>query len=143
SQPAHGGLRGPLRGWRARRGAGAVGGRALVPRRRPAGPALAPQHRALHPRQPRRALAVHVHHEKGELLMAINRMSVGARLSGAVVRGDTCYHAGQVAADPTAGVKGQTEQILKKFDELLAAAGSSKAKLLSATVWLARPHTTL
>jgi enamine deaminase RidA (YjgF/YER057c/UK114 family) len=69
--------------------------------------------------------------------MAINRMSVGARLSGAVVHGDTVYLAGQVATDPTAGVKGQTEQILKKFDELLAAAGSSKAKLLSATVWLA------
>ena len=44
------------------------------------------------------------------------------------------YLAGQVAADASAGVKGQTEQILKKFDELLAAAGSSKAKLLSATV---------
>ena len=69
--------------------------------------------------------------------MSITRLSVGARLSGAVVHGDTVYLAGQVAADATAGVKGQTEQILKKFDELLSAAGSSKAKLLSATVWLA------
>ncbi len=69
--------------------------------------------------------------------MSITRLSVGPRLAGAVVHGDTVYLAGQVAVDATAGVKGQTEQILKKFDELLAAAGSSKAKLLSATVWLA------
>jgi enamine deaminase RidA (YjgF/YER057c/UK114 family) len=69
--------------------------------------------------------------------MSITRLSVGPRLSGAVVHGDTVYLAGQVATDATAGVKGQTEQILKKFDELLAAAGSSKANLLSATVWLA------
>ena len=69
--------------------------------------------------------------------MTITRLSVGPRIAGAVVHGDTVYLAGQVAADATAGVKGQTEQILKKFDELLAAAGSSKAKLLSVTVWLA------
>ena len=69
--------------------------------------------------------------------MSITRLSVGPRIAGAVVHGDTVYLAGQVAADATAGVKGQTEQILKKFDELLAAAGSSKAKLLSCTVWLA------
>ena len=48
--------------------------------------------------------------------MSINRLSVGARLSGAVVHGDTVYLAGQVATDASAGVKGQTEQILKKFD---------------------------
>jgi enamine deaminase RidA (YjgF/YER057c/UK114 family) len=35
------------------------------------------------------------------------------------------------------GVKGQTEQILKKIDGLLAAAGTDKSKLLSVTVWLA------
>ena len=69
--------------------------------------------------------------------MSITRLSVGPRIAGAVVHGDTVYLAGQVAADASAGVKGQTEQILKKFDELLAAGGSSKAKLLSVTVWLA------
>ena len=69
--------------------------------------------------------------------MTIQRFDTSARLSRVVVHGDTVYLAGQVASDASAGVKGQTEQILKKFDELLAAAGSSKAKLLSATVWLA------
>jgi len=62
-------------------------------------------------------------------------------MSQAVVHGDTVYLAGQVAADPSAGVKGQTEQVLKKIDGLLASAGSSKSKLLSATVWLANMGT--
>src|SRR2546425_6337731 len=45
--------------------------------------------------------------------------------------------AGQVAGDqPTA--KGQTADILKKIDGLLASAGSDKSKLLSATIYLAR-----
>jgi len=68
--------------------------------------------------------------------MTIKRLNPGPRLSGAVVHGDTVYIAGQVSGDaPT--VKGQTQAILKKFDELLAAAGSHKSKLLSANVYLA------
>lgn len=69
--------------------------------------------------------------------MSITRHKVGPRLSQAVVHGDTVYVAGQVADDPSAPVKGQTEQILRKIDALLAAAGSDKSKLLSATVWVA------
>lgn len=69
--------------------------------------------------------------------MSIDRHGVGPRLSQGVKHGDTIYIAGQVAGDPNTDVKGQTQQILKKFDELLAAAGSSKSKLLSATIWLA------
>lgn len=69
--------------------------------------------------------------------MTIKRISPGPRLSGAVVHGSTVYLAGQVASDVSAGVKGQTEQILKRIDELLSAAGTDKSKLLSATVWLA------
>jgi len=68
--------------------------------------------------------------------MDIKRISPGPRISGAVVHGDTVYVAGQVAADAAAGVKGQTEQILQRIDELLAQAGSDKSKILSATVWL-------
>src|SRR5207247_5421885 len=71
------------------------------------------------------------------LLMSINRIQPGKRLSAAVVHGDTIYIAGQIASDAATDVKGQTQQILKKFDELLAAAGSNKSKLLSATIWLA------
>jgi enamine deaminase RidA (YjgF/YER057c/UK114 family) len=69
--------------------------------------------------------------------MSITRHQVGPRLSQAVVHGDTVYLAGQVADDPSAPVKGQTEQILKKIDGLLRATGSDRSKLLSATVWLA------
>jgi len=69
--------------------------------------------------------------------MTINRIQPGKRLSAAVINGDTIYLAGQIASDASADVKGQTQQILKKIDELLAAAGSSKSKLLSATIWLA------
>ena len=58
--------------------------------------------------------------------MSITRLSVGPRIAGAVVHGDTVYLAGQVAADASAGVKGQTEQILKKFDELLAAGARAR-----------------
>jgi enamine deaminase RidA (YjgF/YER057c/UK114 family) len=69
--------------------------------------------------------------------MSIKRHGVGPRLSQGVVHGSTVYLAGLVAGDPSADVKGQTEQILKKIDEHLAATGSHKSKLLSATIYLA------
>jgi len=69
--------------------------------------------------------------------MTIKRSKVGARMSQAVVHGDTVYLAGQVADDGNADVAGQTKQILAKIDGLLAEAGSDKSKLLSATIWLA------
>ncbi len=69
--------------------------------------------------------------------MSIKRLNAGPRLSQAVVHGNTVYVAGQVSAEPAASAKGQTEQILKKIDGLLAATGSDKSKLLSATVYVA------
>ena len=68
--------------------------------------------------------------------MTIARHNAGPRMSGAVVHNNTVYLAGQVAADASAGVKGQTEQVLKKLDDLLKAAGTDKSKLLSASIWL-------
>jgi enamine deaminase RidA (YjgF/YER057c/UK114 family) len=69
-------------------------------------------------------------------LMSVKRLQVGPRLSQAVVHGNTVYLAGIVAGDePT--TKAQTETILKKIDALLAAAGTNKSRLLSATVYLA------
>lgn len=68
--------------------------------------------------------------------MSVKRLQPGPRMSQAVVHGDTVYLAGVVAGDePT--TKAQTEAILKKIDGLLAAAGTAKSKLLSATVYLA------
>ncbi|HYB70191.1 MAG TPA: RidA family protein [Candidatus Bathyarchaeia archaeon] len=69
--------------------------------------------------------------------MSIKRHGVGPRLSQAVVHGNMVYLAGIVAADASADAKGQTEQILKKIDEHLAATGSHKSKLLAATVYVA------
>src|SRR5713101_4570689 len=77
------------------------------------------------------------HSPKEESHVSIQRLQPGKRLSAAVVHGDTVYLAGQIAGDASADVKGQTQQILKKIDDLLAAAGTSKSKLLSATIWLA------
>jgi enamine deaminase RidA (YjgF/YER057c/UK114 family) len=57
-------------------------------------------------------------------------------MSQAVIHGDTVYLAGQVADDTGADVAGQTQQILSKIDDLLAAAGTDKSKLLSANIWL-------
>lgn len=68
----------------------------------------------------------------------IRRIGVGPRMSKAVVRGETVYTAGQVAETTKGGtVADQTREILALIDELLAEAGSEKAKILSATIYLA------
>ena len=69
--------------------------------------------------------------------MTIQRIGSGARMSKAVVHGNTVYLAGQVA-DTTAGgsVADQTREILGIIDVLLAEAGSSKSRLLMANIWL-------
>ncbi len=69
--------------------------------------------------------------------MTIQRIKPGARMSGAVVHGDTVYLAGQVA-DKTAGgsVTEQTREILSIIDGLLAEAGTDKSKLLMTNIWL-------
>ena len=68
--------------------------------------------------------------------MTIECINPGPIMSSAVVHGSTVYLAGLIAADTTVGTKGQTEQILAQIDELLAAAGSDKSKLLKANIWL-------
>ena len=67
----------------------------------------------------------------------IKRLETGPRMSQAVVHGNTVYLAGQVADDPSVDVAGQTRQILASIDKLLAAAGSDKTRILSATIYLA------
>jgi enamine deaminase RidA (YjgF/YER057c/UK114 family) len=69
--------------------------------------------------------------------MSINRIEPGARMSQAVVANGFVFLAGQVAPDPAAGVEGQTRQVLGEIDRLLAKAGSSKERILTATVYLA------
>ena len=69
--------------------------------------------------------------------MPTQRINPSPRMSRAVVHGDTVYLAGHVAKEPAGSVGGQTEAILLAIDSTLAAAGSHKSKLLSATIWLA------
>ena len=68
--------------------------------------------------------------------MSVKRLQVGPRLSQAVIHGDTVYLAGIVAKNLDADVKGQTKEILNEIDRLLAKCGSSKSKILAATIWV-------
>ena len=68
--------------------------------------------------------------------MTIERIECGARMSQAVVHGNTVYLAGQVNKD-VADVTAQTQAVLKQIDDLLAKTGSSKNRILSATIYLA------
>ena len=68
--------------------------------------------------------------------MTIVRHETNARMSQAVVHGDTVYLAGQVS-DSVPDVAGQTAAVLKQIDTLLAKCGTSKDKILSATIYLA------
>jgi enamine deaminase RidA (YjgF/YER057c/UK114 family) len=71
-------------------------------------------------------------------MASINRHETGPRMSQMVVHGDTVYTAGQVALRAAGKpVAEQTKDILDKIDELLAAAGTDKSKILTATIWLA------
>jgi enamine deaminase RidA (YjgF/YER057c/UK114 family) len=70
------------------------------------------------------------------MMKTMKRTGPGPILSQMVEYGDTVYLSGLTAEDRSAGVQGQTEQILKKIDELLAAAGTSKSRLLTATVYV-------
>jgi enamine deaminase RidA (YjgF/YER057c/UK114 family) len=48
----------------------------------------------------------------------------------------TVYLAGQVAADPSQDIRGQTRQVLAAIDKLLAEAGTDNAHILMAQIFL-------
>jgi enamine deaminase RidA (YjgF/YER057c/UK114 family) len=66
----------------------------------------------------------------------ITRIEPGRRMAQAVVHNGVVHLAGQVGA-PGASVAEQTRAVLAEVDRLLALAGTSKARLLTAQVWLA------
>jgi enamine deaminase RidA (YjgF/YER057c/UK114 family) len=66
----------------------------------------------------------------------VQRFEVGPRLSQAVVHGDTIYLAGQVN-NSAKDVTGQTRAVLEQIDHHLATCGSSKERIVSATIYLA------
>ncbi|MCA2012274.1 RidA family protein [Cereibacter sphaeroides] len=67
--------------------------------------------------------------------MTITRIEPGPRMSQAVVHNNTVYLAGQVGHGNS--VTEQTKDALAQVERLLAEVGSAKAKILSATIWLA------
>jgi enamine deaminase RidA (YjgF/YER057c/UK114 family) len=67
--------------------------------------------------------------------MSITRINPGPRMSGAVAHGGTLYLAGHVSKEAQT-VRGQTEAILKAIEQRLEAAGTSKANLISVSIWL-------
>jgi enamine deaminase RidA (YjgF/YER057c/UK114 family) len=69
--------------------------------------------------------------------MSIKRLEPGARMSQAVIANGFVFLAGQVAPDPSGSVVSQTRQVLGEIDRLLAAAGTSKERILTATIYLA------
>jgi enamine deaminase RidA (YjgF/YER057c/UK114 family) len=69
--------------------------------------------------------------------MNIQRIQPNARMSAAVVANGFVFVSGQVADDTSANVAGQTAQILAKIERILAVAGSSTARMVSANIGLA------
>jgi enamine deaminase RidA (YjgF/YER057c/UK114 family) len=68
--------------------------------------------------------------------MSIKRLESGPRMSQAVIANGFVFLAGQVAPDPSGSVVSQTRQVLGEIDRLLAAAGTSKERILTATIYL-------
>lgn len=68
--------------------------------------------------------------------MSIQRIESNPRLSRSVVHNGVAWLSGIVAADCSQDIKGQTRQVLQRVDELLAASGSDKCRLLSVQVWM-------
>ena len=66
----------------------------------------------------------------------LRRYHVGDRLSEMTVHNGTVYLAGQVAADATQDIRGQTTQVLAAIDKLLAEAGSDKAHILMCQIFI-------
>ena len=68
--------------------------------------------------------------------MSVTRHEPGPILSLAVEHGSTVYLAGIVAKNLKNDIKGQTREVLAEIDRLLAKCGSSKSKVLTATIWV-------
>lgn len=66
----------------------------------------------------------------------VQRFDVGTRLSEMAVHNGVAYLAGQVPADGSQDITGQTQQVLAAIDALLARAGTDKRKLLRVEIYL-------
>lgn len=66
----------------------------------------------------------------------LRRFHVGDRLSEMTIHNGTVYLAGQVAADASQDIRGQTTQVLAAIDKLLAEAGSDRAHILMCQIFI-------
>jgi enamine deaminase RidA (YjgF/YER057c/UK114 family) len=69
--------------------------------------------------------------------MEIKRINPREWNCNAAVVGDLVFLSGMVADDRSQDIKGQTAQVLKKIDAVLAQAGTNKSRIVSATVYMA------
>src|SRR6266511_5573447 len=76
-------------------------------------------------------------HIKENDIMDIDRINPREWNCSAAVFGDLVFLSGVVADDKSLNMKGQTEQVLRKIDTVLAKAGTNKSRLLSTTVYMA------
>lgn len=70
-------------------------------------------------------------------MTTLERIDVGPRISQVAVHNRVAYLAGQIPADMTADVGGQTTQVLQAIDALLERVGSDKTRILRAEIFLA------
>ena len=70
-------------------------------------------------------------------MTTLQRIDVGPRMSEAAVFGNVVHLAGQVAADGSQDVRGQTRQVLAAIDALLARADTDKTRIVMAQIFLA------
>jgi enamine deaminase RidA (YjgF/YER057c/UK114 family) len=66
----------------------------------------------------------------------IERHGTGKYFHRAVAANGVLYLSGMTATDTTAGMQGQTKQILDKMAALLTELGSSTSNVLSATIYI-------
>src|SRR5207245_11637700 len=69
--------------------------------------------------------------------MNIERINPREWNCSAVVHGNGVYLSGVVADDKSLSMKGQTEQVLRKIDAVLAKVGTDKSRIVRATVYMA------
>lgn len=68
--------------------------------------------------------------------MSVKYLHTTARFSEVAIFNDTIYLAGQLADDVSGDIIAQTQQTLATIERLLTEAGSSKAAILTTTIYL-------
>jgi enamine deaminase RidA (YjgF/YER057c/UK114 family) len=70
------------------------------------------------------------------MTQGLRRFHVGDRLSEMTIHNGIVYLAGQVAADGSQDIRGQTGQVLAAIEKLLQEAGTDKAHILMCQIFI-------